>query len=128
MKELPAAALNELRSNSKVSALKIIRAEWSCSLKEAVDAVDEYLLSHPEVKADISAMQSLPLPEDIQDDVVISSIKRARPWSAATIDALRSGNVSRAILIVRAVYGPVVLFLLLLVAIIAGALNSFSRW
>lgn len=42
-RELPDAAIAALTNGRKIEAVKILRREWNIGLKEAKDAVDQYL-------------------------------------------------------------------------------------
>jgi ribosomal protein L7/L12 len=50
MVRIPAAAVSALRAGNKVEAVKITRQAEQVSLKEALDAVDDYLVENSEVK------------------------------------------------------------------------------
>ena len=44
-RELPNAAITALTNGRKIEAIKILRLEWKIDLKEAKDAVEQYLSS-----------------------------------------------------------------------------------
>jgi len=44
---LPDAAIAAIANGQKIEAIKIIRQEWNIGLKEAKDAVDDYVRTQP---------------------------------------------------------------------------------
>ena len=48
---LPPAAAAAVAAGNMISAIKIVRVERRLGLKEAKDAVDEYVSLHPELRA-----------------------------------------------------------------------------
>jgi hypothetical protein len=52
---LPAAARGALQEGNKIEAIRIVRAERGCDLKDAKDAVDAYVESQPALKASLEA-------------------------------------------------------------------------
>jgi ribosomal protein L7/L12 len=55
---LPAAAVSALQRGNKIEAIKIVRQERNIGLKEAKDAVDEYLRSQPAPQSARNAAQA----------------------------------------------------------------------
>ncbi|MGE0812738.1 MAG: ribosomal protein L7/L12 [Vicinamibacterales bacterium] len=49
--DLPAAAVEALRRQDKIGAIKIVREQSHLGLKEAKDAVEAYVDRHPDLKA-----------------------------------------------------------------------------
>jgi ribosomal protein L7/L12 len=54
----PTAALSALHQGSKIEAIKIVRQERNIGLKEAKDAVDDYVRSHPALQSSLAAAQA----------------------------------------------------------------------
>lgn len=54
---LSPAALAALHQGNKIEAIKIVRQERNLGLKEAKDAVDEYVRSQPSLEATLSRAQ-----------------------------------------------------------------------
>lgn len=55
---LSAAAVSALHQGNKIEAIKIVREEQNIGLKEAKDAVDEYVRGHQAVQAPVAAAQA----------------------------------------------------------------------
>ncbi len=55
---LPVAAIAALNKGSKIEAIKIVRRERGIGLKEAKDAVEEYLRGQPALQASLVARQA----------------------------------------------------------------------
>lgn len=55
---LPVAAIAALNKGNKIEAIKIVRRERGVDLKQAKDAVDEYLRSQPALQASLAAKQA----------------------------------------------------------------------
>lgn len=49
--DIPAAAVEALRRQDKIGAIKIVREHSHVGLKEAKDAVEAYVERHPDLKA-----------------------------------------------------------------------------
>jgi hypothetical protein len=52
---LSAAAIAALQRGNKIEAIKIVRTERGCDLKDAKDAVDAYVESNPALKSSLEA-------------------------------------------------------------------------
>lgn len=55
---LSTAAISALRHGNKIEAIKIVREERKIGLKEAKDAVDDYVRSQPALQSSLAAAQS----------------------------------------------------------------------
>ena len=55
---LSAAAIAALHHGNKIEAIKIVREELNIGLKDAKDAVDEYVRSHAALQSSLAAAQS----------------------------------------------------------------------
>jgi ribosomal protein L7/L12 len=55
---LSTAAVAALHQGNKIAAIKIVREERNIGLKEAKDAVEEYLRSQPSLQASLAASQN----------------------------------------------------------------------
>jgi ribosomal protein L7/L12 len=55
---LPVAAIAALQQGNKIEAIKIVRQERNLGLKEAKDAVDEYVRSQPSLQSALASAQS----------------------------------------------------------------------
>ncbi len=56
--ELSNAAISALRQGNKIEAIKIVRMEQNIGLKEAKDAVEDYVRSHPALEASLATAQA----------------------------------------------------------------------
>lgn len=74
MRDLPTAVVAALSQGQKIKAIKLLREARAIGLKEAKDAVDEYVKSQPELSMRLAAMQK-------------ESVKRFFRWFIA-IDVL----------------------------------------
>ena len=54
--------IEAIQANKKILAIKCLRMETGMGLKEAKEAVEQYIYEHPEVKASMSHNNPLPLP------------------------------------------------------------------
>jgi hypothetical protein len=52
-REFPAAAIEALTKGQKIGAIKIVRQEWGVDLKDAKDAVDDYLRAQPVLESQL---------------------------------------------------------------------------
>lgn len=55
---LSAAAISALHQGNKIEAIRIVREEQDIGLKEAKDAVDDYVRSQPALQSLLAAAQS----------------------------------------------------------------------
>ncbi|MCX7141012.1 MAG: ribosomal protein L7/L12 [Proteobacteria bacterium] len=55
---LSIAAISALHSGNKIDAIKIVREERNIGLKEAKDAVEDYVRSQPALQASFAAAQA----------------------------------------------------------------------
>jgi len=55
---LSAAATAALQRGNKIEAIRIVRAERGCDLKDAKDAVDAYVESNPALKSSLQAQSA----------------------------------------------------------------------
>jgi ribosomal protein L7/L12 len=55
---LSTAAISALHRGNKIEAIKIVREELNIGLKEAKDAVDDYVRSQPALQSSFAAAQS----------------------------------------------------------------------
>ncbi len=55
---LSTAAISALHHGNKIEAIKIVREERDIGLKEAKDAVDDYVRSQPALQPSLAAAQS----------------------------------------------------------------------
>ena len=55
---LSVAAISALQQGNKVEAIKIVRAERNLGLKEAKDAVEDYIRSQPALQASFASAQA----------------------------------------------------------------------
>jgi hypothetical protein len=55
---LPPSAIAALYQGNKIAGIKIVREERNIGLKEAKDAVEQYLASQPSLQSTIDAAQS----------------------------------------------------------------------
>ncbi len=55
---LSAAAISALQTGNKIEAIKIVRVERNIGLKEAKDAVEEYVQTQPVLKSAFVATQA----------------------------------------------------------------------
>ncbi len=55
---LPSAAIAVLQQGDKIAAIKIVREERSLGLKEAKDAVEEYVRTKPNLQAALAAQSA----------------------------------------------------------------------
>ena len=55
--ELSVAAVAALQQGNKIEAIRIVREERNIGLKEAKDAVDEYVSSKPALQASLAEAQ-----------------------------------------------------------------------
>ena len=55
---LSTAAISALHHGNKIEAIKIIREERNIGLKEAKDAVEDYLRSQPALQSSLAAAQN----------------------------------------------------------------------
>jgi hypothetical protein len=55
---LSPSAIAELYKGNKIEGIKIVREEQRVGLKEAKDAVEEYLASQPSLRSTLAAAQS----------------------------------------------------------------------
>lgn len=56
--ELSIAAISALHRGNKIEAIKIVREERNIGLKEAKDAVEDYVRSQPVLQASFAAAQA----------------------------------------------------------------------
>lgn len=56
-KDLPAAVVTALSQGKKIEAIKLLREATGIGLKEAKDAVEDYIKSQPELSIKLTAMQ-----------------------------------------------------------------------
>ena len=54
---LPAAGLAALQQGNKIEAIKIVRQVGNLGLKEAKDAVDDHIASHPALQSALAQTQ-----------------------------------------------------------------------
>ena len=52
------AAISALHRGNKIEAIKIVREERNIGLKEAKDAVEDYVRTHPAIQASMDAAQA----------------------------------------------------------------------
>ena len=69
---LSLAAVAALQQGNKIEAIKIVRAERNLGLKEAKDAVEQYVRGQPALQAALAASQA-------------DSRRRMLPWLIAAI-------------------------------------------
>ena len=55
---LSPAAIAALQSGNKIDAIRIVRSERGCDLKDAKDAVDAYVASHPALEPSLHAQSA----------------------------------------------------------------------
>lgn len=55
---LSAAAIAALHQGNRIEAIKIVREECNIGLKDAKDAVDDYVRRHPAVQSSLAAAQA----------------------------------------------------------------------
>ncbi len=55
---LSTAAISALYQGNKIEAIKIIRAERKTGLKEAKDAVEDYVRDHPTLQSSLGVVQA----------------------------------------------------------------------
>ena len=55
---MSAAAVSALRRGNKIDAIKIVREERNIGLKEAKDAVEDYLRNDPALQSSLAASQA----------------------------------------------------------------------
>lgn len=55
---LPVAAISALHRGNKIEAIKLVREERGIGLKEAKDAVDEYVRTQPSLQSTFAAAQA----------------------------------------------------------------------
>jgi ribosomal protein L7/L12 len=56
--QLSAAAIAALHAGNKIEAIKLVREQRNMGLKEAKDAVEDYVRSQPSLQATLAAAQS----------------------------------------------------------------------
>ena len=56
-REIPASVVAALSQGQKIEAIKLLREANAIGLKEAKDAVEEYIKSRPELSMRLAAMQ-----------------------------------------------------------------------
>jgi len=60
--ELPIEVIDAIRANRKIEAIKLLREHWGMGLKEAKQAVDDYVRNNPQEEPQETAMRA-PQPE-----------------------------------------------------------------
>jgi hypothetical protein len=56
--QLSTAAISALHQGNKIAAIKIVREERKIGLKEAKDAVEDYVLTQPALQVSLAASQT----------------------------------------------------------------------